>query len=189
MADGFLDKVLELITKSDRIGFALLFAGIVIFAGWHHQLEPFTYLSKEYLGLILFASLAGAGLVIFRVSAWLLAGTKKALVAARNRYADWKKRRTAPDRLSELLPDEIRALVWMLVNDNMRIYGNRLRQAFEGLIRKGFLSTTDGRELEQVFVLNPRIEAASKEILAKFPQKVRDAFDGENPPWQQRMRI
>lgn len=88
MADGFLDKIVAVITKSDKFGFAPLFAGAAIFAGWHYQVEPFTFLSKEHLGPILFAFLFGTGLVLFQVFRWLFSALQTGAIALEGSLAN-----------------------------------------------------------------------------------------------------
>lgn len=50
MADGFVDKVLDIITKSEKIGFAAAFAGSVFFAGRHYGFKPFTEVEQPMIG-------------------------------------------------------------------------------------------------------------------------------------------
>jgi hypothetical protein len=179
MADGFLDKLLTVITKSDRIGFALCFAGGIVFACNRLKIEPFSYLSNEQLVYILFAALFGAGLVLLRILSWLHEQYDNATAS----YNGWRRRRTAPMRLNELLPIENSGLIWILVNEQDRVHGNRLNEPLEGLIRKGVLLLTDGREIEQVLRVNPSILKHSARILSTCPPNVQAVYKGRRAPW------
>ncbi len=179
MADGFLDKLLTIITKSDRIGFALCFAGGVVFVCNRLKIEPFSYLSNEQLVYISFAALVGAGLVLLRLLSWFHDQYGKAAVY----YKSWRRRRTAPNRLNELLPIENSGLVWIIVNEQHYVHGNRLQEPLEGLLRKGFLLATDGRELEQVLRVNPVVFKHASRILSDCPPNVQAVFKGRRAPW------
>src|ERR1700736_3380502 len=93
MADGFFHNLLTVITKSDKIGFALCFAGGVVFACNRLKIEPFSYLGNDQLSYILFAALFGAGLVLLRILSWLYEQYGKAAV----RFRTWRMRHTAPE--------------------------------------------------------------------------------------------
>jgi hypothetical protein len=170
------------ITKSDKIGFALCFAGGVVFACNRLKIEPFSYLGNDQLSYILFAALFGAGLVLLRILSWVYEQYGKAAV----RFRNWRTRHTAPDRLHELLPIENSGLIWILVNKQHHVHGNRLHQPLDGLVRKGFLFMTDGREMEQVLRVNPRLFKYSARILMDCPENVQAVYRGIRAAWDSR---
>jgi hypothetical protein len=185
MTDGLFDKLLDVLLRSDKIGFGLVFAAAGIFAGRYFWPNEFSLLSNDTLGWILFAGLLGAGLLLWNV-AILVGGFFRYLLRQTSRVKyEW----SAPKRVSNLLPDEMAALFWILKNLDKRIYGDRFDRPFEGLLRKGILRRTDGAARRQVFTLNPRLRKQADAIIA--PNKaIADQMQGAPPPWDNgRMRI
>jgi hypothetical protein len=179
MADGFLDKLLTVITKSDKIGFGLFFAGSVVFVWNRLKVEPFSYLSNEQVVYIIFAALFGGALVLLRILSW--AGEK--YLSLSTSFRAWRRKRRAVDRLNELLPIENSGLIWILVNDQRHVHGNRLQDPLEGLVRKGFLFPTDDREIVQVLRVNPAVFKHSERILRDCPPDVQAVYRGRRSPW------
>jgi hypothetical protein len=134
------------------------------------------------MGYIFCAGLFGAGLVLLKVAAWLIEQTS----IASDSFKDWRRRRTAPYRIHELLPTENSGLMWILVNKHDHVHGNRLHEPLEGLVRKGFLFPTDGRELEQVLRVNPSVLKHSARILKDVPADVQNVWRGGRSSWDQR---
>jgi hypothetical protein len=186
---GFVDKLIYLITNSGPLGFAMFFAGAVVFILRYLKPEAVAFIDPSALGYILYIALFGAGLVFLKAWAWLNKQSKLfwAYLKQRNRYV------TAADRLDDLLPEELKALCWMLINDNLKIIGRRIESPFDGLIRKGFLIVTDGKEIYQVFRVHPYVKAKSERVLEMVPNGLRDKLKGITPPWEEdrrgRMRI
>jgi hypothetical protein len=186
---GFVDKLIHLITNSGPLGFAMFFAGSVVFALRFFKPEAVSFIEPTQLGYIFYIGLIGAGLISLKTWVWLNKQSKLlwAYLKQRNRYV------TAHERLDDLLPDELKALYWMLINDNQKIIGRRIDGPFEGLIRKGFLITTDGNEIYQVFRVHPYVKSKSELILDGLPEKLRGQFKGITAPWEEdrrgRMRI
>ena len=71
----------------------------------------------------------------------------------------------------------------MLINDSQKIIGRRIGSPFEGLIRKGFLITTDGKEIYQVFRVHPYVKSKSELILENLPDKLRRQLKGITARW------
>jgi hypothetical protein len=90
--------------------------------------------------------------------------------------------------LDDLLPVELKALCWMLINNDLKIIGRRLESPFDGLIRKGFLIVTDGKELYQVFRVHPYVKAKSEPVLEMMPNGLRDKLEGIAAPWEENRR-
>lgn len=178
---GFVDKLIYLITNSGPLGFAMFFAGAVVFILRYLKPEPVAFIDPSALGYILYIALFGAGLVFLKTWAWLDKQGKLfwAYLKQRNQYV------TAPDRLDDLLPEELKALCWMLINDNLKIIGRRIDSPFDGLIRKGFLTVTDGKEIYQVFRVHPYVKAKSERVLEMVPNGLRDKLKGITPPWEE----
>jgi hypothetical protein len=181
---GFVDKLIHLITNSGPLGFALFFAATVVFALRHFRPETVAFIEPGTLGYILYIGLIGAGLVFLKAWAWLSnkSAVSWAYLKQRNKYV------TAARRIDDLLPDEMKALCWMLINDNIKIVGRRLDDPFVGLLRKGFIVATDGREITQVFRIHPYVKSQSDAILSMLPEKLVVQLKGTVPPWEEDRR-
>jgi len=178
MADGVFDKLLEVISKSDKIGFGLLFASVGVFAAAHQWPTHFKLLPNDTLGWVFFAGLLGAGILIWSISAC----ASRMLSKGWGRFKSWRRYRTTPSRTNELLPDETNGLVWALVNSDRRIMGNIYKPPLDGLVRKGFFLITDGMSRNQVLILNPRVEKRASKILAPYAESLHLVKD-KKPPW------
>jgi hypothetical protein len=179
---GFVDKLIHLVTNSGPLGFAMFFMGTVVFALHYFRPEAVAFIEPSAMGYILCIGLFGAGLVLIRILSWLQVQFEKAAA----RFKTWRIRRTAPDRLHELLPVENSGLVWILVNKQHHVHGNRLHQPLDGLVRKGFLFMTDGREAEQVLRVNPLLFKYSARILKDCPESVQAVYRGARAAWDTR---
>jgi hypothetical protein len=151
----------------------------VVFALRYFKPEAVAFIEPSAMGDILCAGLFGAALVFLKVVGWLLEQSSKAAVS----YKAWRRRRTAPDRIHELLPIENSGLMWILINKHDHVHGNRLHQPLDGLVRKGFLFPTDGRELEQVLRVSPSVLKKSARILNECPPEVQNVWRGRRSPW------
>jgi hypothetical protein len=178
---GFADKLIHIITNSGPIGFALFFMSAVVFGLRYFTPQAVAFIDPSAMGYILCAGLFGAGLVIVKVAAWLIEKASKGSES----FKDWRRRRTAPYRLHELLPLENSGLMWILVNKHDHVHGDRLHDPLDGLVRKGFLFLTDGREREQVLRVNPHVFKHSARLLRDCPPNVQDVWRGRRSPWDQ----
>ena len=128
MADGYFDKLLDVISKSDKIGFGLVVAACGVFTARYIWPDKFSLLSNDTLGWVLFAGLLGAGLLFWSIVSWI----GRSLAAGNEWFKQWKHLRKAPDKIDTLLPDEVHAVCWILANHGKRIYGNRWDEPFDG---------------------------------------------------------
>jgi hypothetical protein len=181
MPPTFLDKILHVITNSGPIGFALAFAASVIFALRYFKPEAVSFIDPSQLGYMFYVGLFGAGLVLLKFLTWLNKQRKRfwEYLQQQNRYV------TAADRMHELLPDEAKAVCWMLINDRTSVIGNQYEDQFiTGLLRKGFLVTTDGKTARQVFRLHPYVRSKHESILFDLPDKLRKSLIDSPAPWE-----
>lgn len=178
------DKLLEVLSKSDKIGFALVFAAGGIFLGRHFWPQHFSVLSNDMLGWIMFAGLLGTGLLIWNITAAIYKGFK----LLGRRISKWRYDQNVLARLNTLMPLEAETLLWMLVNNKDRVPANLLEQPFEGMVRKGVLVKTDGSEFVQVLRLHQTI-LANRDKLYPPDNEQAQKLKGDHPPWQRGMRI
>jgi hypothetical protein len=185
----FIDKLLHVIMNSGPLGFAMMFAATVVFLLRYFIPQTVAFIEPSVLGYILYLGLIGAGLVFLKIWMW---GSKQGsaiwtYLKQRNKHV------TAAARIDDLLPEELKGLCWMLLNQDKKIIGRRIDDPFEGLLRKGFIVTTDGKELLQVFRVHPYVKSRSDFILAFMPEKLRERFTGAAAPWDEdrrgRMRL
>ena len=71
----------------------------------------------------------------------------------------------------------------MLLNQDQKIIGRRIDDPFDGLLRKGFIVTTDGKQLQQVFRVHPYVLSHSEHIIGMMPDRARGSLVGQPPPW------
>jgi hypothetical protein len=181
-----IDRLIHLITNSGPIGFALLFVASIVFGLRYFKPEAVAFSDPSQLAYIFYAGLFGGGLVFLKVWVWLNKKLKLfwEYLKQRHRYV------TAANRTDELLPDEMKAVCWMLLNNDKKIIGRQFDDPFAGLIGKGFLVRTDPKQqFQQVFYLHPYVASKSEHILATLPDGLQKHLTGIEPPWEPKGRI
>jgi hypothetical protein len=181
--DG-LNKLLELLTHSAGLGFALFFAGAVIFTGQRFGLLPFE-LAAEHQTYILYGMLVGAGLVFLRLMSWLKEGSSSVWTGITELRQKW----TVMNRVNELTPPQQAALMWIAQNPGENISGNRYDEPFNALIDRQYLFASDDTTRPQGFRVNGRVFSKKDKLAAAIPKEVVSATEkGMEAPWKQRNR-
>lgn len=179
-----LEKILEILAKSERLGFSFLFGGAVIIAARYYFPEQLSFIKDDPLTYIVYATVVGGGLVLVGLFRFLskVFGATWRWIRKRNRYV------TAASRTDELLPEEVEALLWMLVNPDMRARGDLFDSPFQGLVRKGFAVPTDGEARYQVFKLHPYVRSKRVTILDIYGEEYSmQQYRAQQAPWIRRI--
>jgi hypothetical protein len=71
----------------------------------------------------------------------------------------------------------------------MHCHRNWLTSPFDGLLRKGFLELSDGKEHYQIFRVHPYTLSRADRILDIVPENTRRQTVGVKPPWERSRRI
>jgi hypothetical protein len=177
------NKLLDMLTNSARLGFAVFFAGLCIFVGQALNIWPFT-LFQDNLSYVLYAMLVGAGLVFLRLLSWLKEGSTNIWAGITN----WREKWTVMDRVNELTPPQQAALMWIAENPDQNVSGSRYDEPFSALVDSKYLyaRSSDGRK--QGFGVNSRVYKKKDKLAALLPKHIVDSLSGAEAPWKQRRR-
>jgi hypothetical protein len=185
----FFDKLLDILRASNKIGFALLFAGSVMLIGQAYHLWPYS-MPQEQLGYVLFATLLGGGVLLasFLAGAGQISAALAGLAWAA--FSAWRLRQNVMSRLSELLPRDVIALYWIANHKDANVHGDPISHPFLNLRSKGFLSLTDKTLANQTFRVNPRVYS-QKDLITKYvPAGFYDvAKPDRQAPWLDQRRV
>src|SRR5262245_35155476 len=124
-------KLLELISASNKIAFALLLAGLVLLLDQHYQFLPFPIPSGSG-GWITTAAVLGAWMLVASITAWMLSVVGQSHKGFKSWWQSW----TVMDRLDELTHRERLALYWIAYHPEKPIVGSRYLEPFKRLCDK-----------------------------------------------------
>jgi hypothetical protein len=166
------DKLLELLTKSTLLGFALAFAGTIFFGGnrygwWNVPLTPD---QSFYLGV---ATLLGYGIVVGSA----LANGFRIAFALLDLLFTWigkvRRERAVMDRLNELTPRQLGALWWISQHPDALINGSIFDDPWKALCSKKFLYASSETAQTQGFRVNKAVYKQSTKIAERIPANLR----------------
>jgi hypothetical protein len=173
-----LDKLLELLNASTKVGFALVFAGAAFLLGRAYGLWAVA-LPEHQLAYVIYAMLLGAGFLIarFLLLCWVItrfAGLKLRI---------WLNAWTVMNRIGELNRREQLALYWIAHHKDETISGSRYTDPFNRLCAKGYLIATDNTGAVQGFKVNPRVYSQKKKLLKFVPEQYHHLSGNFDHPW------
>jgi hypothetical protein len=177
-----LNRLLDVLSKSKTIAFALLFAGAIMFAGQHWGAWPFTLL-KDQLGFVMYGMLLGAGVLVANFLAWL----PRLLLLMYTIAEVWWIKQNVISRLPFLTVTERAALLWIAHHPDAAVHGSPLEEPFRGLLREGFLIRSDDSGFAQGFKVNRRVYKNKAKLAEQFPPAVHDAILQGGTPWRRRV--
>jgi hypothetical protein len=178
-----INRLLDILSRSKIIAFALLFAGAFTFYGQHRAWWPFTLLTEQ-LGWVMFAMLLGAGVLLANFLAWL----PKLGLLLYSAVELWWIRQNVMSRLPRLTIPERSALLWIAHNPKEQIHGSPLEEPFRGLIREGFLARSEDSGFSQGFEVNRKIYKNKAKIGESFTSSIHTAIVQGEAPWRRRVR-
>ena len=178
----YLNRLLDILSRSKVIAFALLFAGAITFYGQHRGWWPLTLLTEQ-LGWVSFAMLLGAGVLLANFLAWL---PKLGLLLYTAAELWWIKQNVM-SRLPRLTIQERSALLWIAHNPKEQLHGSPLEEPFRGLIREGFLIRSEDSSFSQGFEVNRKVYKNKARIGENFTSGIHTAILQGGASWRRRV--
>lgn len=174
----FFESVLKLLAASDKIGFALVFAGLGLIVGNHYNALPFA-LPPEQMAYVQFGTLLGMGMLLASFLTWIV----RAIIKRFAKLKLWWWRLTVISRVCELTPREQLALYWIAYHKGESVVGSRYTDPFQRLCQKGFLIATDFTGANQSFKVSPWVYWRRRKIAGYVDQKFRHLSGDYAAPW------
>lgn len=183
MAIGWVGAAVKILTASGRVGFAALVCGGLVWAGKSYGIPPLNRILDDQLLWVVIAAIFGGCLVVADLLFWIGKRLPTAWHSADSTLKHAWRLRSAPHRIDVLTSSELSAVAWLLLHERETVEANYLSDPFFRLVRRGFLTTTDGRAQHQVLRVNPRLKAKSTQIVQRAVAARGKLGDAASPPW------